>query len=101
MLWTTQRKAHRFHIAVPVRIQGTVSGDRFECEAWTLDVSEGGACINVPEGLVLPRRLHVVADDYQFHADADVDVIWERSFPQRAVGVRLAPRSRKQVWDAR
>src|SRR4051794_11300902 len=102
MLWTTQRKSHRFHIAVPVRLRIAESGgESFECDAWTLDVSSGGACINIPEGLVVPRRLQLVAEDYQFRASADVEVVWERSFPQRAIGVRLSPRGRNQVWEAR
>jgi hypothetical protein len=101
MLWTTQRKSHRIHIAVPIRIQGKgPGGGAFDCEAWTLDVSAEGACINVPEDVKLPGRIHVVANDYQFRADADVDVVWERAVPQRAIGVRLAPGHRR-VWDAR
>jgi hypothetical protein len=102
MIWASQRKSHRFHIAVPVRIQGQDSGGAaFDCEAWTLDVSAEGACINVPESLQLPRRIHVVADDYQFRADADVDVVWERAVPQRAIGVRVAPTTRRRIWQAR
>jgi hypothetical protein len=102
MLWTTQRKSHRFHIAVPVRIQGSAAGgEAVDCEAWTLDVSSDGACINIPENVAIPRRIHVVADDYQFHADADVDVIWERTYPQRAIGVRLAPGTPNRAWQAR
>jgi hypothetical protein len=102
MLWATHRKSHRFHIAVPVRIQGVDRGGAtFDREAWTLDVSCDGACINVPEELALPRRIHVVADDYQFHADAEVDIVWERDTPQRAIGVRVAPGTPPGAWQAR
>jgi hypothetical protein len=103
MLWTTQRKSHRFHIAVPIRLQGRDgSGGAFDFEAWTLDISAEGACINnIPERLELPRQLHVVADDYQFHADADVEIVWERELPQRAIGVRVEPGGRQRIWDAR
>jgi c-di-GMP-binding flagellar brake protein YcgR len=102
MLWTTQRKTQRIHIAVRVTVRfEDPEGDALECEAWTLDVSKGGACLNLPDGITLPRRLRVVADDYQFRADADVEVVWERAMPQRAIGVRLAPYGRKTVWDAR
>jgi PilZ domain-containing protein len=102
MLWTTQRKSHRFHIAVSIRIQGVdLGGCAFDCEAWTLDVSGDGACINIPERLLLPRRIHVVADDYQFQANADVDIVWERTYPQRAIGVRLAPGTPAEAWNAR
>jgi hypothetical protein len=102
MLWTTQRKSHRFHIAVPIRIRGEDrDGGIFDCEAWTLDVSAGGACINVPDRLSIPRYIHVMADDYQFHADADVEVVWERAYPQRAIGVRLADDGDAYIWEAR
>lgn len=102
MLWTSQRKSPRFHIAVSVTICGEDrAGTSFEFEAWTHDVSAEGACVHVPPQLWLPRRLHIVADDYQFQADADVDVIWERTEPQRAIGVQVVPGSVSPVWQAR
>ncbi len=102
MLWTTQRKSHRYHIAVAVRIRGhDLGGSVIDCEAWTLDVSNDGACINIPDGLTLPRRIHVIADDYQFHADADVDIVWERTYPQRAIGVHIRPGTPHWAWQAR
>jgi hypothetical protein len=102
MIWTSQRKSPRYHIAVPVRIQGQDSGGgAIDCEAWTLDVSAEGACITVPEKLEVPQRIRIVAEDYQFRADAEVDVVWERAFPQRAIGVRLVATTRRNVWQAR
>jgi hypothetical protein len=102
MLWTSQRKSHRFHIAVPIRIRTLdLGGEALDCEAWTLDISAEGACISVPEGLAFPRRIRVVADDYQFQADAEVDVVWERAVPQRAIGVRLADEAHPGLWRAR
>jgi len=102
MLWTSQRKSQRFHISVPVRISGEDrSGNRFEVEAWTVDVGSDGACIHVPEHLFLPRRLHIVATDYQFHADADVDVIWERTEPHRRIGVLVRTGTPATAWQAR
>jgi len=102
MLWTTHRKSHRFHIAVPIRIVGIdLGGAPFDCEAWTLDVCSDGACINIPEELALPRRIRIRADDYQFHADAEVDIVWERLLPQRAIGVRVVPGTPPAAWQAR
>ena len=102
MNWASHRKHERIHIAVPVRISGTDrNGSVFDQEAWTLDVSENGACIHVPPTVNLPRWIHVVADDYQFQADADVEILWERTFPQRAIGVRLLQGGGPSTWLAR
>ena len=89
-------------MAVPVRISGTDRhGLTFEQEAWTLDVSPDGACLHVPSTTELPRTMHLVADDYQFQADSDVEVLWERTFPQRAIGVRVIHSHRTKCWEAR
>jgi hypothetical protein len=102
MIWTSQRKSQRFHIAVPVRVSGEDrSGGRFEVEAWTVDVSAEGACIHLPENVWLPRRLRITATDYQVQADANVDVVWERTDPQRAIGVCVLPGTRASAWQAR
>ena len=102
MLWTSQRKSQRFHISVPVRISGEDrTGTSFELEAWTVDVSADGACIHVPERLFLPRSLRVMSTDYQFHADADVDVIWERTEPHRTIGVQVRAGTPAKAWQAR
>jgi hypothetical protein len=102
MTWNSHRKHERIHIAVPVRISGTDrKGASFDLEAWTLDVSATGACIHVPPTVDLPRWIHVVADDYQFQADADVEVLWERTFPQRAIGVRVVSGAKAATWQAR
>ena len=87
---------------MPVRLQGSDRSEKaFDVEAWTLDVSDGGACIHVPEDIELPRRLRVVSENYQFLANAAVDVIWERSEPVRRIGVVLAPDSPSPVWQVR
>lgn len=103
MTWSKQRAdARRLHIAVPVRIAGLdTNGVRFECEAWTLNVSPTGASIQIPADLDVPSQFHVTSDDYQFRADADVFVVWERSAPQRCVGVRVDPRAPDGAWEAR
>ena len=102
MIWQSQRKDRRFHIAVPVRIRGVDRrGNAFDREAWTLDVSAGGACIHVPEDLDLPRVVHITSEDYQFRADADVTVLWERTEPQRRVGVTLRPDAGPGAWEVR
>ena len=102
MLWTPQRKSQRFHISVPVRLSGEDrTGSRFDVEAWTVDVGTEGACLHVPVHLWIPRRLHIVATDYQFHADADVDVVWERTEPHRTIGVRIAAGTPPSSWNAR
>jgi hypothetical protein len=102
MLWTPQRKSQRFHISVAVRISGEDRmGSRFDVEAWTVDVGSDGACIHVPVQLWIPRRLHVVCDDYQFHANADVDVVWERTEPHRTIGVRIVEGTPASAWQAR
>ena len=51
--------------------------------------------------LALPHRLHIVSNDYQFHADAEVVVIWERLLPQRAIGVRVMPDTPSTAWQVR
>jgi hypothetical protein len=102
MLWNTQRREHRYHIAVPVRLQGVDRDERaFDVEAWTLDVSANGACIHVPIDLDLPRRMRVVSENYQFLANATVDVIWERSEPVRRIGVTVVSTSPPPVWHVR
>lgn len=103
MTWTTNRTdERRLHIAVPVRLRGVdAAGATFDCEAWTLNVSATGASIQIPDSLALPATLRVTADDYQFHADADVKVIWERSAPQRAIGVRVLDDTPPAAWQAR
>jgi hypothetical protein len=102
-MFQSQRKdAHRLHIAVPVRIAGEKrDGTPFECEAWTLNVSPSGAALQIPVDLDVPERIRVRSDDYQFRADADVLVVWERSRPQRAIGVRLDTKAGRTVWEAR
>ena len=102
MQWSPERNSSRIHIAVPVRIRGhDVNGDSFDREAWTLNVSRQGACLHIPEDLALPHRLRIVSNDYQFHADAEVVVIWERQLPQRAIGVRVMPDTPSTAWQAR
>ena len=102
MIWTSQRQTQRFHISVPVRVSGEDrSGQCFAIEAWTVDVSSEGARIHIPSNVWIPRRLRIVATDYQFKADATVDVVWERSEPQRAIGVRVIPGTRPTAWQAR
>ena len=102
MLWPTQRKDRRYHIAVPVRIRGVDrDGNAFDREAWTLDVSAMGACIHVPEDLDLPRVVRITSDDYQFRADADVTILWERREPQRRVGVTLRAEAPCEAWQGR
>jgi hypothetical protein len=76
-------------------------GQTFDYEAWTLNVSAGGAALQIPPSVSIPEKFRVCCEDYQFRADAEVIVVWGRLFPQRAIGVRLDPRSRKQVWLAR
>ena len=103
MPWSPERTdLRRLNIAVSVRIVGTdSSGQAFECEAWTLNVSPKGAAMQVPEHVDLPKTFRVVADDYQFHADAEVTLMWERARPQRAVGVRIAAGTPRSSWHAR
>lgn len=102
MTWESHRRNDRIHIAVAVRITGIDPlGQTYDREAWTLDVSGSGACIHIPDDLAITRRIHVRSEDYQFHADADVDVVWERSFPQRAIGVRVLPGTPPTAWEAR
>lgn len=102
MQWTSQRKNSRIHIAVPVRISGVdVNGHNFERDAWTLNVSPEGACLHVPKDLPVAERVHVTSEDYQFHADADVLVVWQRAFPQHAIGVRVKPGTPHTRWQAR
>lgn len=102
MFHTQRKEGQRLHIAVAVRLSGTGrDGKRFDCEAWTLNVSQGGAAIQIPATLEVPDKLHVHCDDYQFRADAEVVVVWERLRPQRAIGVRLDPRVRHPVWQPR
>lgn len=102
MLWQTQRKDRRFHIAAPVCLRGIDrDGNRFDIDAWTLDVSAGGACIQVPPDVELPRRMQVVSQDYQFNADAEVFVVWEQAQPIRRIGVYVMPSSRPPIWEVR
>ncbi|MBK6316361.1 MAG: PilZ domain-containing protein [Blastocatellia bacterium] len=102
MNWQSHRKSERIHIAVSVRISGLdLLGHPFDREAWTLDVSGAGASLHIPDDLHITRRLHVTSRDYQFVADADVDVVWERRSPQRAVGVRVLPGTPATRWEAR
>jgi len=102
MQFLSQRKGQRIHISVPVRLQGRADGGApFEVEAWTLNISHSGACIHVPEHIEVPPRLHIKSDDYQFLADADVDVIWERKLPQRSIGVKVRPGTRASAWNVR
>jgi hypothetical protein len=102
MQFLAQRKGPRIHISVPVRLQGRANGGApFDVKAWTLNISHSGACIHVPENVEVPPRLHIKSDDYQFLADADVDVVWERTVPQRAIGVKVRPGSRATVWNVR
>jgi hypothetical protein len=102
-MFQSQRKdGNRMHIAVPVRLTWQdADGEAHDCDAWTLNVSGRGAALQIPNDLALPRRLRIRSDDYQFRADAEVLVVWERSKPQRAIGVRLDPRARRVVWEAR
>ena len=100
--WSVQRSNLRLHIAVPVRLEGHCDdGTSFECEAWTLNVSAAGAAFQIPDGVALPGRIHVRSDDYQFIADAEVTVVWERTRPQRSIGVRVAPDTPQRAWQAR
>ena len=102
MNWQSQRQSERIHIAVSVRISGLdLLGQVYDREAWTLDVSEAGASLHIPEDLHITRNMHVTSSDYQFHADADVDVVWERLSPQRAVGVRIKSGTPSARWEAR
>jgi hypothetical protein len=98
-----ERRAHeRLHIAVPVRLNGVDGdGEAFDFEAWTLDINPTGAAIQVPSEFIVPERLHVKSDSYQFRADADVTVVWERSQPTRVIGVRVAPMTPQAAWQAR
>jgi hypothetical protein len=102
-MWPIERAdTRRLHIAVPVRLIGRdLSGRDFNREAWTLNVSSAGAAIQIPTDLDLPQRFHIRSEDYQFRADADVIVVWERAKPQRAVGVRVASDTDGSLWQAR
>ncbi|MCC6742656.1 MAG: PilZ domain-containing protein [Acidobacteria bacterium] len=102
MNWQSHRQSERIHIAVSVRISGQdLLGRAYDREAWTLDVSGEGASLHIPEDLHISRRMHVTSLDYQFRADADVDVVWERRSPQRAVGVRVKPGTPSDSWQSR
>ncbi len=102
MNWQSHRQSERIHIAVSVRISGRdLLGHVYDREAWTLDVSGSGASLHIPDDLHITRHMHVTSSDYQFHADADVDVVWERRTPQRAVGVRVRPGTPPDSWEAR
>jgi hypothetical protein len=98
-MFQTQRKdRQRLHIAVPVRLRGTADGQSFDYEAWTLNISNGGAALQLSPSVKIPEKFRVCCEDYQFRADAEVVVVWERLLPQRAIGVRLDPRARKHLW---
>ena len=103
MHWPVNRsEGRRLHIAVPVRLRGVdAHGKVFECEAWTLNVSSGGAALHVPANLAVPLQFHLESQDYQFRADADVLLVWENAKPQHTIGVRLAPKSENSEWTAR
>ena len=103
MLWKVERKERRFHIAAPVRIRGVDrNGERFELDAWTLNVSGSGACIHIAQdALDLPRRFHIVAEDYQFLADSDVVLVWEWREPARHVGVIVSREAAPVRWQVR
>ena len=102
MNWQSNRQSERIHIAVPVRISGLdLLGQIYDREAWTLDVSRAGASLHIPDDLHITRKMHVTSSDYQFQADADVEVVWERHSPQRAVGVRIQPGTSPASWEAR
>ena len=103
MDWPVNRTdGRRLHIAVPVQLRGVDTGGKpFECEAWTLNVSSGGAALHVPSHIAIPPQFHLVAEDYQFRADADVHLVWERAKPQHTIGVRVDPDTPEQAWLAR
>lgn len=103
MHWPINRgDGRRLHIAVPVRLRGVdAAGEAFECEAWTLNVSSGGAALHVPATLRVPLHFHVEAEDYQFRANADVILVWENAKPQHTVGVRVTPETPPDDWQAR
>jgi hypothetical protein len=96
-----RRRSERLHIAVAVRLLGIDGdGEAFDFEAWTLDINPTGAAIQVPSEFAVPQRLHVRSDNYQFRADADVMVVWERAQPTRIIGVRIAPLTPATAWQA-
>jgi hypothetical protein len=101
--WPVNRaEGRRLHIAVPVRLRGIdADGNPFECEAWTLNVSSGGAALHVPATLVVPSQFHLESQDYQFRADAEVFLVWENSKPQHTIGVRIAAETPPEAWQAR
>lgn len=102
MNWQSTRQSERIHIAVSVRISGLdLLGQSYEREAWTLNISGAGASLHIPDDLHITRKMHVTSHDYQFVADADVEVVWERRTPQRAIGVRIKPGTLPQSWEAR
>jgi hypothetical protein len=101
--WPVNRSdGRRLHIAVPVRLRGVdANGQEFDCEAWTLNVSSGGAALHVPASFAVPLQFHLESQDYQFRADADVFLVWENSKPQHTIGVRIAPETGATNWQAR
>jgi hypothetical protein len=103
MTWSIQRQdPSRLHISVPVRLKGQDEGGKeFDREAWTLNVSAGGACIQIPPDLNVPKHIRVTCEDYQFRADADVVVVWERTRPQHMIGVRVLHTKAGESWRAR
>jgi c-di-GMP-binding flagellar brake protein YcgR len=71
-----QRRFARFHIQLPLLLKPRAPAPIKVWVGWSRDLSEGGACVELPEGLPPPTPLGVRLQTDRGVIDVEAQVIW-------------------------